>query len=369
MHQITLPTPFPVGPVHIYLLEGEPLTLLDTGPRTPEALQKLEEGLAELGYSVGDLQQIVVSHAHADHYGLAATLAETSGAAVLAHPRCASQLDAHAERGGSLLWYAGLLRRAGMPLPLQLRVAGGFRHVNSHSDPVRVTRLLAEGDAIRMGEAEWQVLHTPGHSADLICLYQKEARLLLGSDHLIKHISSNAIIEPPEGKGADRRRPLVEYWAGLQRVAEMDIGLVLAGHGRPIDDHRALIEKRFSFYQKRLQSIRRALCDGPSTVWGIVEQLFPRLGGIDTFLAVSEVLGHLDVMEDAGEVRVTTEGGVWRYELVAHPDDSELESTASDDDAEMRRRAIAAAGRFQSGVTDVSSEHDKYLAEAYEEQL
>ncbi|HUW08408.1 MAG TPA: hypothetical protein VM537_01705, partial [Anaerolineae bacterium] len=100
-----------------------------------------------------------------------------------------------------------------------------------------------------------------------------------------------------------------------------------------------------------------------------VEQLFPRLGGIDTFLAVSEVLGHLDVMEDAGEVRVTTEGGTWRYELVTSGDHSEPENAGLDDDAEMRRRAIAAGGRFRSGVTDVSSNHDRYLAEAYEEQL
>jgi glyoxylase-like metal-dependent hydrolase (beta-lactamase superfamily II) len=316
VHQITLPTPFPVGPVHVYLLEGDRLTLVDTGPRTPEALSTLEEGLSALGYRVEDLQQIVISHAHADHYGLAATLAERSGAAVLAHPRCARELDAETERGGSLRWYARLLRRVGVPLWIRFRVAGGFRHVSSHSDPVQVNRLLDEGDTVGLGDAEWQVLHMPGHSADLICLYQGEERLLLGSDHLIKHISSNAIIEPPERKGADRRRPLVEYWAGLRRVAAMDIDLVLSGHGPPIDDHRALIERRFSFYDRRLLSIRRILRQGPSTVWAIVEEIFPRLGGIDTFLAVSEILGHLDVMEDAGEVGITTRRGVWRYELV-----------------------------------------------------
>jgi hypothetical protein len=140
--------------------------------------------------------------------------------------------------------------------------------------------------------------------------------VLLGSDHLIKHISSNAIIEPPQRRGAARRRPLVEYWSSLLRVAQMDIDLVLSGHGKPIDDHRALIEKRFAFYQERLEAIRGVLLDGgPQTVWDIVGALFPRLGAIDTFLAVSEVLGHLDVMEDAGEVRVSDEGGVWRYEL------------------------------------------------------
>jgi hypothetical protein len=107
----------------------------------------------------------------------------------------------------------------------------------------------------------------------------------------------------------------VEYWASLQRVAEMDIELVLSGHGQPIDDHRALIEKRFAFYQERLRDIRGLLASGPQTVWAIVGELFPRLGAIDIFLAVSEILGHLDVMEDAGEVKMVTEDGLWHYEL------------------------------------------------------
>ncbi|MDH7485268.1 MAG: MBL fold metallo-hydrolase [Anaerolineae bacterium] len=301
--------------MHVYLLEGEPLTLLDTGPRTPEALQELEAGLAALGYGVRDLQRIVISHDHADHYGLAATLAERSGAQVLAHPRCAARLSGDEESGGSLNWYAGLLRAAGVPLAVQLRVAGGFRHVNRHSSTVRVDHLVDEGDTLRLGEMRWEVLHTAGHAAGLICLYQRETRLLLGSDHLIKHISSNAIIEPPEREGAERRRPLVEYWASLRRVAEMDVDLVLSGHGEPIEDHRALIERRFAFYQERLDNIRAVLSAGPQTVWAIVQALFPRLGAIDTFLAVSEVLGHLDVMEAAGKVRVTGVNGIWRYEL------------------------------------------------------
>ena len=333
IHQITLPTPFPVGPVHVYLLEGRPLTLLDTGPRTPEALQALEAGLAERGYRVNDLERIIISHAHADHSGLAATLAERSGAEVLAHPRCAARLspalsefrasaESDDQSGGvgnnwRQRWYAYLLTSAGVPPEAQARVAGGFRHVQRHSDTVRVDRLLGEGDTLRLGEVIWEVLHTPGHSADLICLYQPQARLLLGSDHLIKHISSNAVIEPPEREGAERRRPLVKYWANLRRVEEMDISLVLPGHGKPIEDHRSLIERRFVFYRRRLDDIRQVLDSGPQTIWDIVQRLFPRLGAIDIFLAVSEVLGHLDVMEAAGEVKVSTVDGVWFYELTA----------------------------------------------------
>ena len=315
VHQITLPTPFPVGPVHVYLLEGEPLTLVDTGPRTPEALQELEAGLALLGYSIEDLVCIVITHAHADHCGLAAELAERSGAAVWAHSGCAAHLSGQVGHGEGMRWYAQMLTSAGVPLATQLRVASGFSEVDRHSATVEVAHYLEDGERLRLGGEMWEVLHSPGHSADLICLYQPQAGVLLGSDHLIKHISSNAIIEPPEQKGQPRRRPLVEYWASLKRIRAMEIGLVLSAHGEPIADHRALIDKRFAFYQKRLSAIRGVLSSGVQTVWSIVQSLFSRLGGIDTFLAVSEILGHLDVMEEAGEVRQTTEDAVWRYRL------------------------------------------------------
>lgn len=317
LHPITIPTPFPVGPVHVYLLLGEPLTLLDTGPLTSEALPTLEAGLSQLGHRVRDLQQIVISHAHADHYGLAATLVERSGADVLAHGCCAARLSGQRERDGSLGWYRRLLSAAGVPALVQLRVAGGVWHVQRHSADVQVSRELAEGDTLRLGDRQWRVLHLPGHSPDLICLYQPDARLLLGSDHLIKHISSNAVIEPPQEKGAPRPRPLVDYWASLRRTQSMDIDLVLSGHGPPIDDHRALIERRFAFYNERLENIRGVLREGPRTVWEVVQALFPRLGGIDTFLAVSEVLGHLDVLEAQQEVRVHIGNRAWRYELMS----------------------------------------------------
>ena len=75
LHTLSIPTPFPVGPVNVYLAEGEPLTLVDVGPRYDPARESLREALAGRGYRVADLQRIVITHAHADHYGLAAELA------------------------------------------------------------------------------------------------------------------------------------------------------------------------------------------------------------------------------------------------------------------------------------------------------
>ena len=64
LHAIELPTPFPVGPITVFVGDapGEPLTLIDTGPRTAEAQLALEAGLARLGYTPDELGHIIVTH-------------------------------------------------------------------------------------------------------------------------------------------------------------------------------------------------------------------------------------------------------------------------------------------------------------------
>ena len=80
-----------------------------------------------------------------------------------------------------------------------------------YAEPVYPDGTLADGDVLQLGSEDWQVLHTPGHSGGLICLYQPQRRLLISSDHLIRDISSNPVIEPPDPGETERPRRLVEY--------------------------------------------------------------------------------------------------------------------------------------------------------------
>ncbi len=309
IHCIPVPTPFAVGPVNVYLLEGAPLTLFDVGPRDDPARTVLEEGLAAFGYRPADVGRIVLSHTHSDHCGLAAELVRASGAQVLCHPYSVAELAQYAgERARRLQFYAALMESAGVPPETIAQIAQTRGGYGSLSEAVQPDGTLDEGDVIRLGDEEWRVLHTPGHNGGLICLYQPQRRLLLSSDFLLRDVSSNPIVEPPERPGEPRPRRLLDYVRQLERAAQMEIELALPGHGAPVTDVAGLIAERLSFHRERSQRILAALNGTPRTVYEISMVIFPRLDPLNRFLALFEVIGHLDWLEAEGRVECRADG-------------------------------------------------------------
>jgi glyoxylase-like metal-dependent hydrolase (beta-lactamase superfamily II) len=314
LYQLIIPTPFPVGPVNVYVArdpERGGLTLVDCGPRTSEARAALDAGLAALGHSVHDIRRIVVTHAHADHYGLAANIAAESGAQVLTHPFNRPTLQASTDESERrLAFYADLLHVSGVPDKLISAIDNMRRGMGDYAGAVHATGDLYDGDTLTLAGRAWQVLHTPGHSTGLACLYEPHARVLLSNDHLLRDISSNPLVEPPPPGTSQRRKSLVEYIGQMQRVAAMDVSAAWPGHGEPFHDVRALVRQRVIFHAQRAERIL-GLFDGNSlTTYQIARRLFPQLDPLNFFLAISEVLGHLELLESEGRVSATQRDAV-----------------------------------------------------------
>ena len=308
IEQITLPTPFPVGPVHVYLLYGQPLTLVDTGPNTPQAWAALRVGLMERGVALSDIERVIITHSHADHYGLVGPIVEASHAEVWAHPLAHPLIEAWADylapRQSFIL---DVLLAAGVPHDQARPTARLYGALSNYTTWAPVMHHLTDDAVLEMAGTQWRVCHCPGHATDLICFFQPDAGLLLGNDHLLGHISSNAILSPPGLGDVQRRQPLVEYWDSLARVAAMPVQTVLPGHGDVVSDPLRLIEERRTLYQRRLKRLHSELQAGPRTAWQLAQALFHSLDTADTFLAVSEVIGHLDVLQNDGVVSLLTD--------------------------------------------------------------
>jgi glyoxylase-like metal-dependent hydrolase (beta-lactamase superfamily II) len=315
IHRLAIPTPFMVGRVNAYLIEGTPLTLVDSGPNSAKALDELEQAMAAHGHAIEDIELLVITHQHMDHFGLASILARRSGAQVAALDSLAGFLANYSEQIDlEDLFAERLMLRHGIPAEVAtaLRaVSAGFRAWGS---AVEVTQPLRDGSELKLGDHTLRVLHRPGHSPSDTVFVDEQRSIMLAADHLIAHISSNPLLarpldSPPDYDGP-RPQALLTYMASLEKTRDMDLSLVLPGHGRPITDHAPLIDERFRMHQRRAEKIGGLIAAQPRTAHEIAHELWGNVAVTQAYLTLSEVLGHVDLLARDGLVVEEVRDGV-----------------------------------------------------------
>ncbi|HEY2142571.1 MAG TPA: MBL fold metallo-hydrolase [Solirubrobacteraceae bacterium] len=319
IHRLAIPTPFQVGRVNAYLIEDSPLTLIDSGPNSGKALDELEQALAAHDHAIEDIELLIVTHQHIDHFGLASILARRSGAEVAALGALASYLrdfGESTELDDRFAQQTMLLHGIPAEVVTALRaVSASFRAWGS---AVEVTRSLRDGEELRLRNRVLRVLHRPGHSPSDTVFLDESRSILLAADHLIKHISSNPLLARPLDAGPDflgpRPRALIDYIASMRHTREMDLSLVLPGHGEPILDHRALIDQRLHMHERRAEKIHGLIALKPRTAHEIAVELWGNVAVTQAYLTLSEVLGHVDLLLADGRVRETTRDGIVHFE-------------------------------------------------------
>jgi glyoxylase-like metal-dependent hydrolase (beta-lactamase superfamily II) len=318
IHRLAIPTPFQVGRVNAYLIEDSPLTLVDSGPNSGKALDELEQALAARGHAIEDIELLIITHQHIDHFGLASILARRSGAEVAALERLAPYLrdfGAAAELDDRFAEQTMLLHGIPAEVVTALRaVSASFRAWGS---AVEVTRPLRDGEEIELRDRTLRVLHRPGHSPSDTVLHDEARSTMLAADHLIKHISSNPLIARPLDAGPDftgpRPEALVDYIASLKLTRAMELSLVLPGHGEPIEDHVALVDQRLRLHDRRAEKIHGLILAEPRTAHEIALELWGNIAVTQAYLTLSEVLGHVDLLLADGRIVERESDGVVRF--------------------------------------------------------
>jgi glyoxylase-like metal-dependent hydrolase (beta-lactamase superfamily II) len=320
---ISLPTPFSIGDVNVYLIDSEPLTLFDSGPLYQPAYDALEEALGRRGRRVEDLGLVVLTHQHFDHVGLAATL-HRKGARIAALSPLADRMERFEDSVRAEDRFAvGVMGSVGVPEELIQEIASVASRYWRYGESVEVADRLEDGDVLSLGDRQLVVQHRPGHSPTDTVFVDVESGEAIVGDHLLLTISSNPVAHRPASGSedpAEREPALIAYLDSLRRTRDLDLQMVWPGHRKPIDDPRPLIDKRIVLHERRAETILELVRNGDTRVMEIADHLWSKGVPVNqTYLAISEVLGHLDLLIRDGRVVPSTDGGITTYVATAPP--------------------------------------------------
>ena len=312
--QLSIPTPFYVGDVNVYLIKEDPITLIDVGPKTPEAADALRRKLAEQGVQVADIRRIVLTHAHEDHCGLAKQVRdEAKNAEILVHEWETGHLFGRLSNDV----HRSLMRRAGVPESVFTELQALYSDVNLLTDALDDSefRPLRDEMVLEFENGSLTVLHTHGHTPGSCSFVREANRTLICGDCVLKRITPNPILSPDPLNPEKRFRSLAEFLVSLARLRSFSPTLAYGGHGEPITDFDEIFHRYVRAIDERQSKVISLISKDGSTAFDIARTLFAKSFDHDVhrFLAISEAVAHLDYAESNGKIAVELSGGVEYY--------------------------------------------------------
>ena len=313
-----MPLPIPLRYVLVYAFESsDGVYIVDAGWDTDDAFASLDGGLREAGFGAADIRGVMVTHIHADHWGLAGRLREHSGAWIALHPADAALLhDRYEEPQGLLVRMERMLRRLDAPASEVQRLRDASLAMIDFVDKVRPDVLLEDGDRPEVPGWDLTALWTPGHSPGHLCFWEAGTRLVLTGDCVLPRITPHVTLNAQSSDD-----PLGDFLRSLDRLDELDADGALPAHEWRYDDHRARLRELQGHHEARFAEVLDALQAGFDTAWAVAPHMdwaspWGELDTLQSRLAVGEAAAHLRALTRRGVLR-EIDGEPIRWEVVA----------------------------------------------------
>lgn len=313
---LSIPTPFYVGEVNIYLIREDPITLIDVGPKTKEAAEVLKKKLANEGVEFADIQRIVLTHSHEDHCGLAKQVRDRSkNAEILVHEWETGHLFGRLAQE----IHRKLLLRSGVPGSVIDDMRDLYEEISLLTDALEDGEFghLSDEMDLEFESGSLTVIHTPGHTPGSCSFVRESNRTLFCGDCVLKRITPNPVLSPHPLDPDQRYPSLSEYLVSLARIRNYKPTLVYGGHGEPVTDFEEIFHRYVKAIDERQKTVISLLDASGSTAFEIAKRLFPSSIDHDVhrFLAISEAIAHLDLAFSDGKVGMELSDGVEYFRI------------------------------------------------------
>lgn len=302
--RIEIPLGIMFQTVNCYLIPGEQLTLIDCGLYSEENWDLFQKKINDLGYQIKDIEQVIITHEHSDHIGLLPEIMAHSNAIVRA-PKVIegwfSQPTEMKKRQGD--FNKKIFSTVGFPQKI-------YNQVLQFVEMTKLGRQIQEmdrihfyeaGDFLRIGNTEWEILNTPGHSLTQYVFLQKQEKRIFGSDMLLPIAPMPILMENPNKKD-EPVQPLIDLLHSFERLKKYNIQTVYPGHGETFQDANQMIDKQLARIQMRKEECYEAIKNGLISPYQINRKMYPYQFIPPDFSGMYMILGYLDLLQNEGRI-------------------------------------------------------------------
>jgi glyoxylase-like metal-dependent hydrolase (beta-lactamase superfamily II) len=304
--------------VNIYLIEDQDgFLMVDSGWNTDTSFSALHNALIKSGHNFQSIKQIVITHIHPDHYGMAGRIRDLSGATIAMHHIEKSYIESRYVNMSEMLHQTDrMMLNNGVPEDDVVELRNDTLEILNYIIPAQPDRLLHTGDIITAGVFKFHVLWTPGHSSGHICLYEPQKKVLLSGDHILPKITPNISVNP---QSIDN--PLGRYMQSLEEIKKLDIDLTLPGHDEPFHHLKRRIDEILRHHDSRNQEILATIAEKPFSIYNIAKDIkwgnnggkWKDLPPFHKRMAVFESLAHLEMLAADSRVDKLPKKGIIYY--------------------------------------------------------
>jgi len=322
IYAIAIPMPEPPDLItaNVYAVGKGPITLIDTGPKIPGSFEFVQKKFQLGGFDFSDIERIIITHGHVDHFGLAVSICEAAGHPVECFIHAEDMWRVYKENFQEEMWGEGMehfMVMAGMPQREIQKMRERFSSFRELADPLDDVFPMEDGDEFYGDDYRLKVIHTPGHSPGACCLYESQQKILFSGDHIIKHITPNPLIEINRDRLKNPHyQSLNAYMRSLDKLIGLDVRFVFPGHGEYIEDLSGIISTYRAHHQERTDLVWKALKKKSRPIYHLIDDVFPFVPDDDVFLAVSEIFVHLEILINEGKAELVDPGPPALYRVL-----------------------------------------------------